>query len=212
MTSLRLSRLLLPIALAGAFFTAPLKADDPWAVTPALTSRAVFSCTDLTMSNGTIDSAGISANVGSNHGDIASNGNIRLSGNALVKGNAVAGPGRTFTVTGNGSITGTKTNAQTAENCIPVDLAPLVTTVKATNDNSKIPLTQRGRNPLGGTNHTDLSLTGQDTLTLAAGTYYFTSISLTGGSTILLSGDPRILCTGGASIPGGRATHPNPLK
>src|SRR5258707_54197 len=103
MTSLRLSRLLLPIALAGAFFTAPLKADDPWAVTPALTSRAVFSCSDLTMSNGTIDSAGISANVGSNHGDIASNGNIRLSGNALVKGNAVAGPGRTFTDVGRDS-------------------------------------------------------------------------------------------------------------
>jgi large repetitive protein len=213
MTSLRLGRLLLPIALAGAFFTAPaLRADDPWAVTPALTSRAVFSCTDLTMSNGTVDSAGISANVGSNHGDIASNGNIRLSGNALVKGNAVAGPGRTFTVTGNGSITGTKTNAQTAENCIPVDLTNLVTTVKTTNDNSRIPLTQRGHNALGGSNHTDLSLTGQDTLTLASGTYYFTSISLTGGSTIVLSGDTRILCTGSVSITGGSVTNPNPFK
>ena len=97
------------VAAASAALAISAHAADPIPVPGVLTSRAVFSCSDFTMSNGTIDSAGVSANTGSNHGDVVSNGTIRMSGNALVKGNVTAGPAKSITITGNASVTGTRT-------------------------------------------------------------------------------------------------------
>src|SRR6266566_2215507 len=105
---MRIKQSVIRIALASAaliILPRVAHAADPIPVPGVLASRAVFSCSDFTMSNGTIDSAGVSANAGSNHGDVASNGTIRMSGNALVKGNVTAGPARTITVTGNASVT-----------------------------------------------------------------------------------------------------------
>jgi hypothetical protein len=186
-------------------------ATDPFAVNGPLTSRAVFSCGDLTMSNGTIDSTGVSANAGGNHGDIASNGNVKMTGGALVNGNVTAGPGKTITINGNASATGTKSNATVAESCTPVDLAQLVNDLRTTNDNGKIPHTSKGNNPLGSV-ATEFSMSGQETLTLPPGTYYFTKFTVTGGATITFTGATRILCSGKVDLTGGTVTNPNAFK
>jgi RHS repeat-associated protein len=182
-------------------------ADDPFAITGAFTGRAVVSCGDLTHSDGTIDSAGVASPGPTNKGHVASNGNIKMSGGALVDGDATAGPGKTVSNSGSSRVTGTKSSAAAAFDCKPVDLAALATSLQASNDNSKIPLTGQGKNPLTGGAHTDFSMSGGDTITLAAGTYYFTKFTLSGGSTLKIAGPVRILCTGDVSISGGSVNN-----
>src|SRR5438045_9594887 len=76
------------------------RADDPFTITNVFTGRGVFSCGDLTQSDGTIDSGGISSPGPTNKGHVASNGNIKMSGGALVDGDATAGPGKAVTNSG----------------------------------------------------------------------------------------------------------------
>src|SRR5439155_4685916 len=116
------------------------------------------------------------------------------------------------TNSGSSRVTGTKSVAATAENCVPVSLTSLVTSVQAANDNSQIPLTGQGKNPLGGASHTEFTLSGGDTITLQPGTYYFTKFTVSGGSTITLTGPTRILCTGRADISGGSFVNPQPYR
>ena len=203
----RLKRILIAAALTA--MAPALRGDDVWTVTEVLSRRAVFSCSDFTMSSGTIDSAGISTNVAGNRGDVGTNGDIRLSGGALVNGNAVAGPGKNVSVLGNARVTGTTSNASVAEGCTPINLAGLAATLAASNSNATIPLTQKGNHALSGT---DFSMSANDALALPAGTYYFTSFKLTGGATITLTGPTRILCTGRVDITGGGFVNPQPYR
>jgi RHS repeat-associated protein len=206
----RLKRIVIAAALTA--LAPALRGDDAWTVTNAMSRRAVFSCADLTFSDGTVDSLGISNNVIGSHGDVASNGNVKMSGGAVVNGDAVAGPGKAVTNSGSSHVTGTKSVAATTENCTPVNLASLVTSVQATNDNSHISLTGQGKNPLGGASHAEFTLSGGDTITLQPGTYYFTKLTVSGGSTITLTGATRILCTGRVDISGGSFVNPQPYR
>ncbi|MEO8033965.1 MAG: hypothetical protein ABI837_05990 [Acidobacteriota bacterium] len=135
-------------------------ADDPFAVTAPLASRAVFSCSAFTMSTGSVDSAGLLSTTPTSHGDVQSNGNVTLSGGAIIKGNAIPGPRKTVVLSGGSSVTGTTTSAASLANCTPVDLASLATTLQTTNDNATIPKTAQGKNPLGGPSHTEFVMSG----------------------------------------------------
>ena len=122
---------------------------------------------------------------GSN-GDIGTNGIssgiIKVEGNARVKGDAVVGPGadvsKAIKIDGHGSIDGTK-SAATA----PVTLDPV-----------QIPsnLTEQG----------SLKVTGDDTVTLAGGTYWFSKIKIDGKGKVNFTGPATIYVTGKAEIAG----------
>jgi RHS repeat-associated protein len=200
------------VALAGLFVAArAAQASDPFALPDALSKRAVFSCTDLSLSGaGIIDSQGIANNTAGTQGNVATNGNISMSGSAIIKGNAVVGPGKTFNISGTASVTGTKTVATATESCAPINLAPLNTSLAASNDNSHIPLTSQGHVALSGANHTDLVMSGSDSLALPPGTYYLTRISLSGTTSITLSGATRIFCNGPVSLSGGTVVNQKP--
>jgi len=203
-----MKRLALAIAVSVASLGAPAAfADDPFDITNAFTGHAVVSCGDLTHSDGTIDSAGVSSPTPTNKGHVASNGNIKMSGGALVDGDATAGPGKTVSNSGSSRVTGLKSSAASAFQCKPVDLTSLTTSLQTSNDNAKIPLSAQGKNALTGTSHTDFSLSGGDSVTLPAGTYYFTKFTLSGGSIVNIAGSVRILCTGTVSISGGSVNN-----
>src|SRR5947209_8205386 len=158
---MKLVRSIAFVALALVALAPALHADDVWTVTAALSRRAVFSCSDFTMSGGTIDSAGISNNVAGNHGDAGTNGDVKLTGGSIINGNVVAGPGKTISVLGNAQINGTRSNASAAEGCTPITLTGLAATLAASNNNASIPLTQKGNRALSGT---DFSMSANDAL------------------------------------------------
>src|SRR5205823_817342 len=144
-----------------------------------------------------------------NHGDAGTNGDVKLTGGSIINGNVVAGPGKTISVLGNAQINGTRSNASAAEGCTPITLTGLPATLAASNNNASIPLTQKGNRALSGT---DFSMSANDALALPPGTYYFTSFKLTGGATITLSGQTRILCTGKVDVTGGSFVNPQPYR
>ena len=197
------------LALANSLAAQTTPQPDPFAVTPPLASYALSSCGDLTVSDGVIDSQGFSSSAVGSTGNIVSNGNIKVSG-GKVNGDATAGPGKTVTTTGSGTITGTKSSATTAYNCTPVALAALTATLQGSNDDAKLPLTGQGKNAVGGSTHYEFNLSGGDTIHFPAGTYYFTKFTVSGGSVITLDGPVHILCTGSVSVSGGSFVNSNP--
>ncbi|HEV8433415.1 MAG TPA: Ig-like domain-containing protein, partial [Thermoanaerobaculia bacterium] len=196
-------------ALAGPLAAQTTAGASAFTITPPFVSNAVSSCTDMTISSGIIDSQGYSSSVVGSAGNLISNGNIKVSG-GTVNGNATAGPGKLVTISGSGHVTGTVGNESSTYGCTPIDLASLATTLQNSNDDATIPLSGQKKNPLGGATHTEFTLSGGDTLTLAGGTYYFTKFTISGGSTITITGPVRILCTGTVDISGGSFVNKNP--
>ncbi len=195
LAALAVSLLGLPPAALAADFDIP----------PDLGAYTVLSCQDMQMSgNSVITSEGV---VGGTAGDgvahVRSNGNIVLSGTVDIHGNVTAGPGKQVTTSGNPTVTGTKGPAASAYNCTPIDLTVLRTALEANNDNSRVPRTDKNRVALGGGDGRTLTMSGNDGLTLPAGTYLFSSISLSGSSQLRVSGQVRILVTGSVSVSGG---------
>lgn len=177
----------------------------PFDVPADLGSYTVLSCQDLGMSgNSVITSEGVgggAAATGKAH--VRSNGNVVLSGTVQVHGDAVAGPGKQVTTSGNPLITGQRRVATSPFNCTPIDLAALRATLEQSNDNAQVPMTDRGRPGLGGAGGRTINLSGNDGLTLPAGTYLLSGISLSGHSQLRVSGQVRILVTGNVAISGG---------
>jgi RHS repeat-associated protein len=178
------------------------QAADAFTITAPLAGRAVTSCSDVTMSGGTIDSAGVSSPSPANKGNVATNGNITLSGSSTIQGDATVGPGKRVTTSGTAHVTGTTSVAASTFDCKPIDLVALKTTLQSSNDNARIPQTGQHKNPLTGANHTDFVMSGTDTLTLPAGTYYFTNFVVSGSSVITVNGPVHILCSGTVSMSG----------
>ena len=73
---------------------------------------------------------------------------------------------------------------------------------RTANDNATIGRTQRGRDPFNGSPW-DLYVTGNDSLTLAGGTYFFTSAMLDGQATITVTGPTKFYVDGPAWFTGG---------
>lgn len=178
---------------------------DAFDIPADLKSYGVLSCQDLQMSgNSVITSEGVGGSAaGTGRAHVRSNGNVTVSGTAEIHGDVVAGPGKRVITSGNPLITGQRSVAASPYNCTPVDLAALRATLEQSNDNARVPRTDRGNPGLGGTGGRAITLSGHDGLTLPAGTYLISSISLSGNSQLRVSGQVRILVTGSVSVTGG---------
>ncbi len=128
-----------------------------------------------------------------NNGDVSTDatsaGAITVDANATVKGDAKAGPGAdlaTAIVEGTpNSIKGDKT---TETSVMPMPLSAI---------------------PSGITNLGDLKLSGKGSMTLTTGTYWFSSISITGNGQLTISGDVKIYVTGSIDAGGNGIVNPN---
>lgn len=131
------------------------------------------------------------------NGDICSGQQIELSGSVEIFGDAMYGPGYSLLTDGHPKVWGV-----VAQLCCPLE-PPVVDYAKAesNNDNDTIGLTDRGRDPFGG-DPWNLVVTGNDNLTLAGGTYYFTSALVDGRATLTVTGPTTIFLTGPAEFTG----------
>jgi len=179
---------------------------NPFAISPALSSQAVFSCNDFTASgpSNVVDSVGSAGGGVSGYvAHVVSNGNVTLSGTTTVYGNVIAGPGMAITVSGGARVLGSQSRSTSPLTCTPVDLSALAGILPSSNADATIPPTAHGKSALGGKAGTDFSIGSGDSVTLASGTYFFTSFVVGAGSTVGVSGQVNILCTGKVSISGG---------
>ncbi len=195
---------LLALGLALSFPAAAVAA-GPFDVPSDLGSYAVLSCKDFKIAgNSVVTSEGLGT--GTSEGDqghVRSNGDVILEGSIEVHGNAVAGPGRAVRISGQPLVTGQKLVATAPYACAPLDLAALRTALLASNDNSRLPLTEKGKPALSGPNGRTLDLSGKDSLTLPAGSYLFDEIKLTGNTRVRVDGPVQILVTGAIDVQGG---------
>jgi hypothetical protein len=133
------------------------------------------------------------------NGDICSCSDITLDGGVQIHGDAIYGDGNSLTISGTSyEIWGVVGD----QNC--TFTAPTFDMVEAqiNNDNATIGLTARGRDPFGGSPW-DLVLSGNDSLTLAPGKYYFTSVLISGQATLTVTGPTEIYISGSAYFTGG---------
>jgi hypothetical protein len=116
-------------------------------------------------------SPGHSAN--NNLGNIASNGDITLSGSSTIDGNAYAGIGNSVI---GGVVTGTRGNVSAPLSYPNGDAGSYATT----NDNAA--------NGIGN----DLNLSGSNTLTLPAGTYYVHDMNIASSAVLTFTGPATV--------------------
>ena len=140
------------------------------------------------------------------NGSVCSNGPIEVIGNARIKGNANAGRGHQTTITGNAQVTGNTTPRTRPLTLPPVDLGD----AEYINDNDFITSygdrgRGRGQNPLDADRN--FSLTGNATYELPPGRYYFNDLTLSGQSTLNISGPTVIYLTGDLDTAGGRLAN-----
>jgi hypothetical protein len=137
---------------------------------------------------------------GSN-GDVCSCEEITLHGNkTTIKGDAFHGHGFALETSGGASVTGT---IGAIARCLQamVDL----TEASENNDNASIGRTDKGRSPFS--SGLDLKLSDHDNLTLAPGTYYFTSVELSGPATLTVTGKTDIHVQGKVKLTGGSVVN-----
>ena len=140
--------------------------------------------------NGTVDSydsrdGPYSAHTAHAHGDVGTNGvqasAVNVSGNAKINGDVEVGPGanvnQAITLSGNATITGTKTAQSSAT---PLNV-----------------VTASGLTNLG-----DLSVSGNNTVTLSAGTYYYDDIKVSGNGKVKFNGPVTLYLSGTLRISG----------
>lgn len=118
-----------------------------------------------------------SASAGSK-GSLASNGNITMSGNANVRGDARPGVGRQVNLSGNASVSGSK--------------SPLTSPL------SYPPPALPGSYTEGGA----FSKSGNGSTTITAGVYHYTSFSVSGNHSLVISGEVSIYVSGAISLSG----------
>ena len=203
-----------PVGAPGALVAAILLAlapavvwadTDPFELFPDLRAQAAFSCQDLKVSgNAIVNSLGLATgDAEAEQGHLRSNADIILNGTVEIHGDALAGPGDEVILNGGPLVTGTIGNADTDLGCYPVDLAALEAVLDQANDNDEIPLSSNGNDVLGGPDGRRFKIVGNDSITLPAGTYLFSSLEIGGGSTVEVDGEVRILVTGTVKINGG---------
>ncbi|HNX51438.1 MAG TPA: hypothetical protein PKL08_14815, partial [Thermoanaerobaculaceae bacterium] len=174
---------------------------DPFALRPPLTDYAAFSCQALVVDgNSEVSSKGMPAGSRpTNLGHVRANQGIVVKGNGKVIGNATPGPGYQVVRQGNGTVTGSTSQASQVLDCHPIDLVALKAALLAANDNGSIPRTSRNKVPLGGADGRELTVTSNDTLAVPAGTFLFSKMTVSANAKITLGGAVRILCFGNVS-------------
>ncbi len=159
-------------------------------------ARAVVGTGGITMSGQAYtdsydSSLGLySAQPHTQNGDIASNGAITLSGQAHINGDANPGAGYPFSGTPNVSGSYGTLQAPVVVDPIP---ASTMDAARTTNNNGNI-IYAPGNNPLTGY---ALSVSGSNSITLPGGTYYFTSVNISGQASINVTGASTVYVDGG---------------
>jgi len=137
-------------------------------------------------------------------GDISSNGTLSLSGSdTTVRGIASAGPGEQATIEGTPLISG-GVSSLTAPLEFPAPPAAEFYEAYATNDNGAI---EPGHGIDYDPETKALVVDGGATLSLEPGTYFFSSLFLSGRAEIQVSGETRIYMTGNLDASGGSITN-----
>jgi hypothetical protein len=133
-------------------------------------------------------------------GNLCSDGPIGLEGNPIVNGDAKAGRGYRTTLEGASIVTGNTQPRLRPLNLHDVDASPY----EFNNDNSTLPGIQKGNNlvsPID--NQGNFLLDGGADYDLPPGTYYFNDLTLTGQSTLNITGETFIFLTGDLDTAGG---------
>ena len=128
------------------------------------------------------------------NGDVGSNNDINLSGNCRIYGNATPGPGHSVSVSGGASVVppGSTAPAPSAET-LPSIPASYLSLAQQNNNNNVI--SQQGNYFSPG--QYDLNVSNGN-INLPSGTYYFTSITVSGNASMTAQNDVVIYVEGGA--------------
>jgi Flp pilus assembly protein TadG len=134
-------------------------------------------------------------------GHACSNTTIKMSGSTAIGGDAHPGPGETVDSSSSVGVLGEIEPLQK-----PLVLAPINPGDAPTNNNNDdIPLSDDNKDPLN--DKGEFTLSGGDHVALPPGTYYFSKLTLSGGSSISISGKTIVYVTGTTAISGGSVTN-----
>jgi len=136
--------------------------------------------------------------VGSGIGGVASNQSITISGNVKINGDARPGPTGSFSKSGNASVSGS--TAKLSANMV----FPAVNPGNAATVNNNASIASKFLNANG-----DLSVSGNNTLNLAAGVYYFKTMSVSGNASLNVNGQVTIYVQQSVSLSGNFYTANN---
>jgi Flp pilus assembly protein TadG len=134
-------------------------------------------------------------------GHVCSNGDISMSGSATIHGDAHPGPSNAVKTSGSASVVGVTKQLAEPMRYDPADPGD----AKTHNDNGTIPLSDLGKEPVN--SNSEFTLSGGDGVSLEPGTYYFSKMSLSGGSTVRISGLTIIYVENNCSLSGGSLTN-----
>jgi hypothetical protein len=127
-------------------------------------------------------------------GNIAANGPITMGGSAYVYGDARPGPNNPFHSRPRVSGSYATLSAPITVNPIP---ASTINAARSANNNGNITVTS-GTTTTAYTGGTSLYVGGSNVLTIPGGTYYFTSMVITGNARVNVTGPSTIYVDGGA--------------
>ncbi len=135
-------------------------------------------------------------------GDICSGRDIVAAGSVDLRGDLMPAFGYPVDIRGGAAeITGTTTVTHDGVTVPPIDISEF----EFDNDNATIGLTEKGNDPfVSGLN---MRVGANDNLTLAAGTYYFESLTFVSGAELTLTGPTTIYLTGDMDITGAGTLH-----
>ena len=157
-----------------------------------------FGTLKVTMSGGsTSDSftGAYSAGTAQSQSKVGSNGDIKLSGGSTqIRGNALAGGA--VTTSGGSNVTRTTTNSA------PAQSFPLVLACSPFSNNTGITPSSSYNSTTG-----NLNMSGGGTIALAPGTYCFDDVTLSGGSSLIISGPTTLNITGKFNGSGGSVSN-----
>ncbi len=134
---------------------------------------------------------------------VFSNHSVELAGNYDLDGDAVSGG--SVEISGN-KLPGGDVIEDATQITVP-DPSGAVAAAAQTNDNSKVPTVTVGKKQKSPLTGTALSLSSQQAITLTTGSYYFTSVDVSGQAQINVNGIVTIYLAGGAKFNGGSATN-----
>ncbi len=135
------------------------------------------------------------------HGHVCSNGDIAMSGSTAINGDAHPGSGHVVNSSSSVGVLGKISPLNKSLSYPSPDLGDTATN----NSNSSIPLTMNNKKAMNSKG--DLVLSGADRLDLPPGKYYFNKLTLSGGSSINISGSTEIYTTGDVNISGGSVAN-----
>lgn len=131
-------------------------------------------------------------------GHVCSNGKITLSGGAtVVNGDAHPGTASTVSMSGGSSVVGSTKPLESPLTEPAVNPGDAATA----NNNANIPKSAQNKAPLDADG--DFKLSGGDMVTVPPGTYYFSTLTLSGGASISITGKTIIYVTGNVDVSGG---------